>query len=256
MAPAEFTEILRKLSGFTEHISLHVLGEPLLHPDLGLLLAISRGLGFHVDLTTNGTLLAQRGAALLKTSPRQVNISLHSAGQFGTAPDIDLYVDGVLDFIRMAGSPPPLFINLRLWNLHTDASLLNERILERLASFFKLPEMTAGPCAQGRNVTLAPGVFLSLERPFVWPHAPAPDLGGRGCCRGLKDHIAILVDGTVVPCCLDAEADIPLGNLHSGSLAGILAAPRTAAMVQGFSRRRIVESLCRRCSYKERFLHA
>ena len=253
MAPDAFAEILRKISGFTEHLYLHVLGEPLLHPDLGLLLDTSRSSGFHVNLTTNGTLLVQRGETLLTASLRQVNVSLHSAGQFGAATDIDLYLDGVLDFIRAAGSPPPLFINLRLWNLHSDTSLLNERILERLAAFFELPGLIAEHCAPGRNVTLAPGIFLSRDQPFIWPHAPAPDLGGDGYCRGLKDHIAVLVDGTVVPCCLDAEADIPLGNLHSGSLTGILAAPRTVAMAKGFSRRQIVEPLCRRCGYKARF---
>lgn len=255
MAPDEFTEILRKISDFTEHISLHVLGEPLLHPDLGLLLDISRNYGYQVNLTTNGTLLAQRGETLLRTSLRQVNVSLHSAEQFGSASDIDLYVDGVLDFIRAVGSPPPLFINLRLWNLHSDIFLLNERILERLVSFFELPDMIAKNCAPGRNVTLAPGIFLSQDKPFIWPHAPAPDLGGQGYCRGLKDHIAVLVDGTVVPCCLDAEADIPLGDLRSNSLTEILAAPRTVAMEKGFSRRQIVEPLCRRCGYRARFSH-
>ena len=255
MAPDEFAVILRKVSGFTEHIYLHVLGEPLLHPDLGLLFDISKACGFHVNLTTNGTLLAQKGEMLLSTmSLRQVNISLHSIEQFGSTGDVDLYMDGVLDFIRAAGSPPPLFINLRLWNLHSDSSLLNERILERLVSFFDLPDMIAGNCAPDRNTALAPGVFLSRDRRFSWPHAPAPDLGSRGYCRGLKDHIAILVDGTVVPCCLDAEADIPLGNLYHCSLAEILAAPQAAAMRKGFSRQQIIEPLCRRCSYRERFL--
>ena len=253
MAPDEFAEILRKISGFTEHICLHVLGEPLLHPDLGLLLDISGNSGFHVNLTTNGTLLAQRGETLLKTSLRQVNVSLHSAEQFGSASDIDLYVDGVLNFIRAAGDPPPLFINLRLWNMQVDVSLLNKRILERLVSFFELPDMIAENCASGRNITLAPGIFLSMDQPFIWPHASVSDLGGYGYCRGLKDHIAVLVDGTVVPCCLDAEADIPLGDLHSSSLTEILAAPRTVAMAKGFSRQQIVEPLCRRCGYKARF---
>ncbi len=255
MAPDEFAEILRKVSGFTEHISLHVLGEPLLHPDLGLLFDISRSHGFHVNLTTNGTLLSQKGEMLLaKTSLRQVNISLHSIEQFRSAEEVDRYMDGVLDFIRAAGSPPPLFINLRLWNLHSDASLLNEKILERLASFFKRPVTIAEHCTPGRNVALAQGIFLSRDCRFIWPHAPAPDLGSQGYCRGLKDHIAVLVDGTVVPCCLDAEADIPLGNLHFSGLTEILAAPRTVAMRKGFSRRLVAEPLCRRCSYRARFL--
>jgi radical SAM protein with 4Fe4S-binding SPASM domain len=257
MAPDEFVEILRKISGFTEYIYLHVLGEPLLHPDLGLLFDISKAHGFHVNLTTNGTLLAQKREMLLsRESLRQVNVSLHSLQQFGSTEDAELYLDGVMDFIKAAGSPPPVFINLRLWNLHSDTSFLNTKILEWLATFLNLPDMIPGDCAPSRNIVLAPGVFLSRDRQFSWPHAPASDLGSRGYCRGLKDHIAVLVDGTVVPCCLDAEADIPLGNLHHRSLTEILAAPQAAAMRKGFSRQLIVEPLCRRCSYRERFLNA
>jgi radical SAM protein with 4Fe4S-binding SPASM domain len=254
MTPEVFAEILRKITGYTEHIYLHVLGEPLLHPDLGLLFDISNTLGFRVNLTTNGTLLGQKGDLLLsKAALRQVNVSLHSVEQSGSPEAFQLYLDGVLAFIRDAGSPPPLFINLRLWNMHKTTSDLNERILERLASFFMLPAPILRNCAPGQTLALTPWVFLSWDRQFVWPHAPAPDLGSHGRCRGLRDHIAILVDGTVVPCCLDAEADIPFGNIRHGSLAEILAHPRAVSMREGFARQRIVEPLCRRCGYKIRF---
>jgi radical SAM protein with 4Fe4S-binding SPASM domain len=252
MTPDAFTEILEKCTGYTEHIYLHVLGEPLLHPDIGLLLDFSEAYGFRVNLTTNGTLLAQNGQLLLsKAALRQVNVSLHSIEQTRSPEAFHLYLDGVLAFIRSAGSPPPMFINLRLWNLHKDTFDLNERILERLASFFKLPSPIIRNDA--RSLPLAPGVFLSWDRRFEWPHAPAPDFGSYGRCRGLHDHIAILVDGTVVPCCLDAEADIPLGNILQGSLTEILAGSRAVSMREGFTRQRIIEPLCRRCEYKKRF---
>jgi MoaA/NifB/PqqE/SkfB family radical SAM enzyme len=251
MTPGAFTEILQKITGYTEHIYLHVRGEPMLHPDLGLLFDISHTYGFCVNLTTNGTLLAQKGKLLLsKSALRQVNVSLHSIEQSRSLAALHLYLDGVLAFIREAGCSPSLFINLRLWNLR-DASNLNERILERLASFFKLPPLISGN--EVPSLPLAPRVFLSRDRRFVWPHAPAPDLGSHGRCRGLRDHIAILVDGTVVPCCLDAEADIPLGNILEGSLGEILAGPRAVSMRDGFARQQVVEPLCRRCGYKERF---
>jgi radical SAM protein with 4Fe4S-binding SPASM domain len=252
ITPEAFAEVLEKCTGFTEHIYLHVLGEPLLHPDIGLLFDISEAYGFRVNLTTNGTLLAQTGKLLLsKAALRQVNVSLHSIEQTRSSENFHLYLDGVLAFIRLAGNPPPVFINLRLWNLHRDTFDLNERILERLASFFKLPSLITGNDA--RSLPLAPGVFLSWDRRFEWPHASAPDLGGYGRCRGLHDHIAILVDGTVVPCCLDAEADIPLGNILQGNLNEILTGTRAVSMREGFARQRIVEPLCRRCEYKKRF---
>jgi radical SAM protein with 4Fe4S-binding SPASM domain len=251
MTPDTFTKILKKINGYTEHVYLHVRGEPLLHPDLELLLDICHAYGFKVNLTTNGTLLAQQGGLLLsRAALRQVNISLHSIEPPRSLAALHLYLDEVLAFVRVAGRSSSLFINLRLWN-ERDASDLNEKILERMASFFKLPALISGN--EVSSLPLAPRVFLSRDRRFVWPHAPAPDLGAHGRCRGLRDHIAILVDGTVVPCCLDAEADIELGNILEGELAEILADPRAVSIREGFVRQQIVEPLCRRCGYKERF---
>jgi radical SAM protein with 4Fe4S-binding SPASM domain len=251
MTPDTFTEILKKITGYTEHVYLHVRGEPLLHPDLDLFFDISHAYGFMINLTTNGTLLAQKGELLLsKAALRQINISLHSIEPSQSLAVLHLYLDGVLAFIRAAGCSSLLFINLRLWN-QRDASGLDDIILERLASFFKLPALISGNGVP--SLPLAPRVFLSRERRFVWPHAPAPDRGVHGRCRGLRDHIAILVDGTVVPCCLDAEADIALGNILEGELAEILADSRAVSVREGFVRQQIVEPLCRRCGYKERF---
>ena len=63
----------------------------------------------------------------------------------------------------------------------------------------------------------------------------------------------MLCDGTVVPCCLDHEGDIPLGNLFTQSLEEILSSPRAQAIYEGFSGRRVVEELCRKCGYARRF---
>jgi radical SAM protein with 4Fe4S-binding SPASM domain len=149
-----------------------------------------------------------------------------------------------------------MLISLRLWNLPpTGASLPspNDPILKALEDFFGLPEPLVTRLTPGHGITLAPKVFLSQNNRFTWPHGPAPDLGDKGTCRGLKDHVAILVDGTVVPCCLDGEADIPLGNIHAQSLAEICASPRAVAMRTGFSQRRLTEPLCRRCTFRQSF---
>jgi radical SAM protein with 4Fe4S-binding SPASM domain len=253
MMPEVFAGILRKITGYTDYICLHVLGEPLLHPNIGFFFDISKDSGFKVNLTTNGSLLAQNAELLLsKSALRQINVSLHNIGQARfRKEDEDRYLDGVLAFIRAVGNPPPFYINLRLWNLHEAADDVNERIISRLASFFHLSAQIS--CKASGSFLLAPHVFLSRDQSFIWPHAPAPDLGKHGRCRGLLDHIAILVDGTIVPCCLDAEADIPLGNILHGDLEDIMAGERAVAMREGFASQRIIEPLCRRCGYRKRF---
>jgi len=260
MGPADFAEVVRQISGHTDYLCLHVLGEPLLHPRLGELLAICHQQELRVNLTSNGTLLSKQQSLLLASPAlRQLNISLHSMadlqGKAGT--DTEEYLAGLFSFIREALAATRLLISLRLWNITGEKdgtnSRRNEFILARLEDFFALPAPIAAQLTPGHGITLAPRVFLSQNQRFTWPHAAATDLGNRGFCRGLRDHVAILVDGTVVPCCLDAEADIRLGNLFSQPFGEILAGPRATTMRQGFSARLVVEQLCRRCSYRQSF---
>jgi len=253
MPPASFEEILQKITGSTEFISLHVLGEPLLHPDLGLLLARCHDYGLRVNLTTNGTLLRQNQSKLLgQPALRQINISLHSFERPGREAVLDSYLAGIFTFIATALPASPVFINLRLWNMGLDESSL---ALRRLENHFGLTVPIPPDMPTGRGIILAPGIFLSREGRFTWPHGPGPDQGPHGYCRALRDHIAILADGTVVPCCLDAEGDMVLGNIFQATLPEILAGPRAAALREGFDRQRLVDPVCRRCTYRRRFGH-
>ncbi|MBP3585763.1 MAG: SPASM domain-containing protein, partial [Peptococcaceae bacterium] len=63
----------------------------------------------------------------------------------------------------------------------------------------------------------------------------------------------ILCDGTVIPCCLDHEGDIALGNIFVQDLSEILESKRALAMKQGFRNRKAAEELCRKCGYARRF---
>lgn len=248
MTPQAFATVLNRIAGHTDHLCLHLLGEPLLHPQLGELLEQCRFQRKRVNLTTNGTLLAQHGALLLESPAlRQLNLSLHS---LAAAPPAALAA--ALDFAREASRGGRLLVSLRLWN-HTGADdPVETALLQRLATAYpQAPSLSDGPIP-GQGLALAPRLFLSRQPPFVWPHA-AVEVGRRGRCRALRDHIGILVDGRVVPCCLDAEGDIVLGNLLSASLDEILATPRAVAMRDGFARHELVEALCRRCNYRLRF---
>lgn len=257
IAPATFVEMLGQLRDHTDHLSLHVLGEPLLHPDLAALLRICHAHGLRVNLTTNGTLLRQRRDVLLNSPAlRQVNISLHSFAGPANGPALKVYLAAVFDFIREATQHTPLFISLRLWNL-TPTGNGDQReadpLLTALTDHFGLPGRLAVALSPSRGIPLRPRVYLSLAHRFTWPHDPGPEVDVNGFCRGLRDHVAILVDGTVVPCCLDSEGDMALGNIHQQSLAAILAGGRALAIRQGFARQKLVEALCRRCTYRRQF---
>ena len=255
MTPATFTDIIRQVKEYTGHVSLHVLGEPLLHPQLALILELCHQHGLRVNLTTNGTLLHQSQETLL-TSPalRQINISLHSFPEQGKGAMAATYLADLLAVARRLTIETETYVTLRMWNKekNTNGTDRDKPIYDALAAHFNLPGHI-NDTGSGRGIALAPRIYLNQAERFYWPNLFAPEQNNRGTCRGLKDHLAILVDGTVVPCCLDGEGEIKLGNIITQPLAEILAAPRATAMRQAAARQQFEEPLCRRCTYRQRF---
>ena len=251
MPPEDFRRIAEKLRGETSYLPLHVLGEPLLHPQLKELLAIAGELGFRVCLVTNGTLLHKRREELLAAkSLHKVSVSLHSFEGNGGAGDLPAYLQQVWE-VCLPLSERGVLCALRLWNEGTAPRLngaveafLSQRIGRDVES---LPRDARG------NRTLRPNLFLERAERFGWPDLNAPE-SGANFCHGFTRQLAVLWDGTVTPCCLDSEGDIPLGNLLSQPLEEILQGERAAAMAAGFAARKPTEELCRRCGYARRFL--
>ena len=246
MTAEDFRTLAQKLRGHTRFLYFHLMGEPLLHPELRTFLSMAGELGFRVILTTNGTLLPERQEELLDAPAlHRVNLSLQ-AFEANTMPGgLEDYLAGCADFAAGCAASGKL-CSLRLWN-GGGAEALNGEIEGFLETRFPKP------WRQGRGSTLAERIFLEYGETFDWPDMAAEDRG-EGCfCHGLRDHVGVLCDGTVVPCCLDHEGDIPLGNLLHEPLEEILQGPRARAVYDGFSRRRAAETLCRRCGYARRF---
>ena len=99
MLPAEeFRLLAGKLRPWTDYLYLHVLGEPLLHPQLAEILASAGELGFRVCLVTNGTLLAQRlGTLLAAPALHKLSVSLHSFEANDALMPLETYLAAVWD---------------------------------------------------------------------------------------------------------------------------------------------------------------
>ena len=249
MNVAEFTSVAQKLRGTVKYLYLHVMGEPLLHENLTDFLDIAGNLGFRVCLTTNGTLLGRRGEALLSHSAlHKVSVSLHSMEGNGV-DDLRAYLRDAWDFSEKAAASG-VIVALRLWNIGgKDAR--NEEILSFLQQQLGQHPLDM-PQPRGGNWKLREKIYLEQAERFEWPDLSAAEENVR-FCLGLREQIAVLCDGTVVPCCLDHEGDIPLGNLFTQELTEILKSPRAQALYDGFSCGRPSEELCRRCGYATRF---
>ena len=246
MTEEEFRVILSKLRPWTDYLYFHLMGEPLCHPKLYTFLNLAHDAGFKVILTTNGTLLAQHADRLCSANGlHKVNVSLHAFEANDLAITFDEYLDGCFSFGKRAEGK--VLVSYRLWN-NGGADARNDEILDALHRYFP-----GAWVDEGRGTRIGQRVYLEQGDKFDWPDLSAPVQSERVFCYGLRDQIGILCDGTVVPCCLDHEGDIALGNLFTQQLADILETPRAKAIYDGFSTGKAPEELCRRCGYATRF---
>lgn len=256
MSVEQFKKIIEEIKPYTDYIYLHLMGEPTLHKDLEAFLQIAYEAGLKVNITTNGTLLHKAKEVLLKSpSLRQVNISLHSFEANEQGIDLKDYVNQIARFVDEAA--PRIICSLRLWNKDSDelkgSNNLNAPIMQLLEESFNL-DVKLGEVLQLKpSFKLKEHVYLNMAEKFDWPDIDKEEGEAQVFCYGLRDQIGILVDGTVVPCCLDSEGNIPLGNILYTSLGDILNSDRAKAIYEGFSNRKAVEELCKKCGYAKRY---
>ena len=241
----EFSHICKSLVGLTEYIYLHVMGEPLTHPELPRLISIANSFGFKCGITTNGTLLKKRRDELLLSGVYKINVSVHSF-EDGTDEEYYGYLSEITEFASLASEKGILTV-LRLWNEGSDNGR-NDRTL----SFIR--ERLPGEWKFGtRGARIRHKLHLEYGKRFDWPDMSAEYNGDQIFCYGLGDHFGILCDGTVVPCCLDREGTIALGNVFTDDLNTVLASDRANKIREGFKNRCASEELCKRCGYATRF---
>ena len=248
MSPEEFQLIVDKIRPFTEYIYLHVLGEPLLHPQLDQILTIAEAAGLNINITTNGGLLDRKKEMLLKHPIRQINISLHDAEENIDPDKWNEYLESVFDFASKAA--PKSYVCLRLWNISNETSNdFNAFCLKKIASIFNLLEDELYEKTVGNGLKLAEHIFLQRAPRFEWPDQNQKGTQTQKNCYALRDHIAILADGQVVPCCLDADANMLLGNIFTEDLSDILRKGRANDIKKGFEQRKVVEPICATCGF-------
>lgn len=246
MTEGEFSLLLSRLKPYTDYLYFHLMGEPLCHPQLERFLELAGQAGFRVILTTNGTLLARQQEVLLRAPAlHKVNISLHAFEANDLSMPFGEYLQQCFAFGQAAKGEK--LVVYRLWN-QGGAEKRNQQILQALETVFPKPWVQ-----ERQGIRLADKMYLEYGDKFDWPDLSAPEGDAPVFCYGLKDQIGVLCDGTVVPCCLDHEGDIPLGNLLQQDMAEILDNPRAKAMLDGFRRGEPSEQLCRRCGYARRF---
>lgn len=261
MSETLFSTITQKLAPHIQEIYLHILGEPLLHPHLKNLLKIAADASLPVNITTNGTLIQQQQDTLLSSSNlRQINFSTHALEEI---KDIDQARDLVLHMIQFAQqamkSRPDLYINFRLWNLKDNTNTTwNSWLKKTLSQSFNCEFSGHTFSVRHKSFWIRDRIYLHMDTRFDWPKPKAIKENTStheisGTCMGLISHIGVLLDGTVVPCCLDYSGAINLGNLKTQNFEEVLTSPRALKIKKSFLEHKLIEGLCQTCGYCKRF---
>lgn len=252
-----FKEVIRKIKGYTNHIYLHLMGEPLLNKNLGEFFKIAKEENLNINITSNGTLINEAKEVIINSKAvRQINISLHSFEANDSNIHFYEYLNNILDFINEANKKTNTICSLRLWNIGTEElkanNGLNSEIIKKIEEKLNIGFSIVEKLEKNNGIKLKDGVYLNMAEKFNWPNSEISLISEDVFCYGLRDQIGILVDGTVVPCCLDSEGNIPLGNIFTQELDKIINSKRAENIYNGFSNRKAVEDLCKRCGYAKR----
>ena len=246
MSLENFELILKKIKNYTKSIYLHVKGEPLLYSKLDELLTLCDNYNMKVKITTNGTLLKEK-LEILNNHPslKQLNISLHSENN---NPNYFQEVFETSDKIKN------ISIVYRIWlldNLNLD--ILSTKIVEKIIKYYKLDKSFMEEVKKNKNIKIKNNLYLDKDNYFNWPKEKKENSLTKGTCLGTRSHIAILVNGDVVPCCLDSGGILKLGNIFKEDLDTILNKELFQKINNGFKAQQVVASLCQTCDFRKKF---
>ena len=243
MTTEEFENILIKIKDYTDYIYLHIKGEPLLHPNIIEFLHLADKYNLKVNLTTNGTLFSKVAKELSEcNSLRKINFSLHSENS------LDNYCEEIFKNVELLKDK---IIIYRLWTLkNNQLDSKSQEIVNKIRKYYNLPQETVDKIYTSNNIKIKSTIYVDKDNEFSWPEVTTHK--SNGYCYALKTQIGILVDGTVVPCCLDSNGVVNLGNIFKESLEEIINSEKYISLKKSFQDRKPCEKLCQSCTFKER----
>jgi radical SAM protein with 4Fe4S-binding SPASM domain len=248
----DFESIIKQVSNYTNIITFHMFGDPLTLSNLEQYLDITHKYNLKVEIVTSGYYLNKFNPKIfLHSAIRQINFSLNSFNKNDMGMSLDEYLQYMFDICKLKlQSKANFFINFRLWNLSKEKKSysFNIEVIKKLEEYFNISINKE----EKNSIRLDNKILLDFDNYFQWPSLESTN-NTNGTCYGLKSHIGILSNGDVVPCCLDCNGHIVLGNLQHNTLDFILNDKKAQNIIEGFKNNIAVEVLCKKCTFKHRF---
>lgn len=240
----EFETVINKIKPITNYIYLHIKGEPLLHSNFPTLIRICNDNNINVNITTNGTLINKQLETLKNYEIiRQINISFHSYNNLEEIQTILKCCDEIIENNKNVN------IVYRFWTYSRENKHFND-VIELICKHYDCNNKKE-ELINIMNIKIKNRIYFNKDFEFEWPSLTNNINNPIGFCYGLKTHIGILSDGTVVPCCLDQDGIINLGNIFKQEIDEILTNQKTIKIIENFKQNKRIEKLCQHCSFKK-----
>jgi len=236
MTFAEFKTIIDKINTKTKEIYLHILGEPLLHQNINEFIDYANNKNIKVNITTNGYLIKK-----IKDNHNinRLNISIHSFNE-KYQMTLDEYLKNIFNVIDNIKNKT--YITIRLWIKDKNTKYILDFINKRY-------QTNITDIKDNNKIKITNNLLIDTFHEFIWPDLNNNYYNEVGTCKGLIDHIGILSDGTIIPCCLDSQKIINLGNIYQDNLEEIFNKEIVKEMIKGFKNNYKCQELCKHCSF-------
>ena len=258
MSLDKFESINAQLKPYTNELAYHIVGDPLVLTNLNEYLNISLKYDLKVNIVTTANNINEKHyEALLNPTIKLINFSINSYNANSHKKSLDEYLNPILDFVKFAQSKKhEYFINFRIWNLDEEKSAkeFNKKVFEKINEAFNTNiDIEDVYKERPKNIRIDRKIFFNFDEYFNWPSLENKEVSKNGFCYGLDSHFGILTSGVVVPCCLDQNGCVNLGNTNDSQISDILNSQRVKAIQNGFRKNILVEELCQKCEYRTRF---
>ena len=254
----EFDKLNSQVKKFTKELAYHIVGDPLVLSNLNEYLNISKNHGLKVNIvTTANNMTAKHHEVLMNETIRQINFSLNSYNANSHKKSLDEYLNPIFEFVKYAQNKKhEYFINFRIWNIDENKSAyeFNNQVFSKINEYFGSNINTDEIYKQKpKNIRISRKLFIHFDDYFNWPDLKNDIVSKTGTCYGLDSHFGILSTGELVPCCLDQNACVDLGNVFENSVEDILNSKRVKDIQNGFKNNILIEEFCQKCEYRTRF---
>lgn len=237
----EIKDYLKQIKPYCNYVYLHIIGEPLLHPDFDEVLNTLDDMDMQLQLVTNGTLLYKYPDILNHSCLRKLSISVHSVNGINIDTDYFKTID------RLIETETDKNIELRFY----DKDNLSDNINNYLSQLEKKYSFTI--TSKTDSYRIKDNVYIYYQKLFKWPDINDEIISSNGTCHGAIDMIAINSKSEVTLCCLDPLGLNSIGNLKKNTLKDILESNQYLKYIESFKNHQLISDLCKRCTYRLRF---